>query len=174
MSKVLKEMVTDHLKLRYDGVDSACVVDVTRMDVAAVVQFRRALRDQGARVEVVKNSLARRAFRGGPLAPLGESLEGSCALVTGGSSVIEVAKALVTLKGKFEKLELKKAVLHGDAGLLTVEQLSKMKGRIELLNELAGLIAATGRRLAGAIRSPGAKIAGCLKARAEGGETAAA
>ena len=43
-------------------------------------------------VEVVKNSLASRAFRGTALEALGDALEGPCALVIGGDSAIEVAK----------------------------------------------------------------------------------
>ncbi|MCH7704661.1 MAG: hypothetical protein IIB61_06085 [Planctomycetes bacterium] len=39
-----------------------------------------------------------------------------------------------------------------------------MKGRLELLGDVAGLITSPARALAGCLGSPQAKIAGCLEA----------
>ncbi len=60
-------------------------------------------------------------------------------------------------------LELKQAVFDGDPVLLTVEQLSKMSTKSELLGEVAMLIASPGRAIAGCLGGPQARIAGCLK-----------
>ena len=97
MSKPVKDLMTEALRSRYEGVQDACVVNLTGLDVARTQRLRRELRSKSMRLEVVKNSLARRAFAGGPLEPLGKSLAGPCALVTGGDSVIDVAKALVAV-----------------------------------------------------------------------------
>lgn len=149
---------------RYADARSACVVDLTGLDVKSTEKLRRALREKSARIQVVKNSMARRALVGTVLEPLGDALEGPCALVTSEDSIIDAAKALVALTKEFATLGLKHAVYEGDPVLLTVEQLSKMHSKTELLGEVAMLIASPGRAIAGCLSSPQGKIAGCLKA----------
>jgi len=164
MSKPVKELVTQELKAKYSGVSSALVVDMTGMDVLTQEKFRKSLRAKSAKVEIVKNSLARRAWQGGPLEPLGVALEGPCAIVVGTESIIDIAKTLVEAAKEFNKLTLKKAIFEGDPDLVSVEQLSKMRGKNELLGEIAMLVSSPGRAIAGCLRSPQSKIAGCLKA----------
>ncbi len=167
MSKAVKEMIMQELRTRYAGIDSACVVDMTGMNVQQQQRLRRLLRERSARLEVVKNSLARRAFSDGPLAPLGEALQGPCALVTSKESLVEAAKALVEAAKEFETLTLKHAILEGDPELVTVEQLAKMKSRAELIGEVIMLVTSPARRLAGCLTGPPSRIAGCLKTLAE-------
>lgn len=164
MSKAVKKLVTDELRTRYEGTNSACVVELTRMSVRAQESLRARLRDKSAGLQVVKNSLARRAFEDGPLAPLGAALEGPCALVTCSESLIDVAKVLVEAAKDFKELKLKQAIFDGDPSLVSVEELSKMKGQTELIGEVGMLVSSPGRAIAGCIGSPQAKIAGCLKA----------
>ncbi len=167
MSKPLKRMLSENLRRCYEGVDSACVIDLTGLGVQRTQQIRRDLRQKSIRMQVVKNSMARLAFTDGPLGPLAAELEGPCALVTGGDSIVEVAKALVQWAREFAELSLKQAMVDGATELLTVRELSKMKSRVELIGEVAMLIASPGRAIAGCLRSPQSKIAGCLKAMAE-------
>lgn len=164
MSKAVKGMVTAELATRFEGLASACLVDLTGLDVQAQESIRRMVREKSGRLQVVKNSLARRAMAGGPLEPLGHAMDGPCAVVTTSESLIDVAKGLVEAAKEFTELTLKEAILDGDPGLLTVLQLSKMKSRAELFSEIAMLLASPGRALAGCLSSPQSKIAGCLKA----------
>jgi ribosomal protein L10 len=167
MSKAVKAMITSELRDRYAGVESACVVDLTGLNVREQEKLRGALREKQARLEVIKNAFAKRAFQGTVLEPLGAALDGPCALVTTTESPIDTAKTLVQAATEFVALQLKQAMLDGDPSLVTVEQLSKMLGRAELLGILAGLISSPGRALAAAVSSPQAKIAGCLKTMAD-------
>jgi large subunit ribosomal protein L10 len=167
MSKPLKKMLSEDLRVRYAEVDSACVVDLTGLDVLKTRQMRQDLTRKGMRMRVVKNSTARLAFTGSPLEPLARALQGPCALVTGGTSIVDVAKVLVHWSKEFPKLGLKQAIAEGDPDLLGVEQLSKMKGRREMIGEVAMLVSSPGRALAGCLASPQGKLAGCLKTLAE-------
>lgn len=167
MSKPLKNMLAGYLKDRYEGVDSACVVDLTGLDVKATEALRVKMREKNGKVEVVKNRVAKHAFADMALAPLGKALTGPCALITTDDSIIDIAKALVDFAKEQKKLTLKEAILEGDPGLISVTDLSKMKSRLEVIGEVAGLIGGPGRLLAGAISSPQSKIAGCLKAIAD-------
>jgi len=167
MSKFVKALVTEEIRSRYAEVTSACVVDLTGLDVQAQEKLRKSLRTKSATLEIVKNSLARRAFAGGALGPLGKALEGPCAVVTSRESLIEVARLLTDAAKEFKSLKLKQAILDGDPSLVTVEELSKMRGRRELLGEVAMLVGSPGRAIAGCLRSPQSKIAGCLKTLAD-------
>ena len=169
MSKPVKDMLTEYLKSKYDGVNSACVVDLTGLDVQTTEALRQRLRNKQGRMEVVRNRLARRAFVDSPLQALGEALTGPSALVIG-DSIIDLAKELVSFNKEAPKLTLKQALFEGDKELLTVELLSKMKSRIEVLGDVAALISGPGRRVAGAIAGPQGRIAGCIKAIADKGE----
>jgi large subunit ribosomal protein L10 len=167
MSKTVKDLVSREIKHRFEGVNSAFVVDLTGLDVKQQEKVRRMLGGRRARLQVVKNSLARRAFAGGALEPLGAALQGPCALVTSADSLVEAAKVLVEAVKEFANLKLKQAIYEGDPDLLTVEQLSKLKTRRDLVGEIAMLVSSPGRAVAGCLSSPQAKIAGCVKAMIE-------
>ena len=167
MSKPIKNLMTNDYQRRYGEVASACVVSVIGLDAISTNKLRGELRKRNLRLQVVKNSLARRAFGNTPLAPLCNAFEGPCALVTGSGSAIEIAKALVDVKKTYPKIELRVGILDGDPGLIDVERLSKMKGRMELLGEVASILTGPGARLAGCLAGPASRIAGCLKAMAD-------
>ncbi|UCD29208.1 MAG: 50S ribosomal protein L10 [Planctomycetota bacterium] len=164
MSKPVKDLITKEYKKVYGDIDNACVVSVIGLDAIATNKLRGELRQKNVRLQVIKNSMARRAFTGTTLEPLSNALDGPCALVTGGESVIDVAKVLVDLQKNYPQIELKMGMLDGDPDLIYVDQLAKMKNREELLAELAMLISSPARRLAGCLGSPGGLICGCLKA----------
>jgi large subunit ribosomal protein L10 len=172
MSKPVKDIITQEYEALYNEVNSACVVNVIGLDAISTNKLRNELKAKKIRMQVVRNSLARRALERAPLGPLTSALDGPCALVTGGESVIDVAKTLVGLKKAYPKLELKIGMVEGDPDLLEVERMAKLKSRIETLGEVAMLIMSPARRLAGCINAPGGKIAGCLKAIADKGEKA--
>jgi large subunit ribosomal protein L10 len=167
MSKPVKNLVMAELVKRYAGVDSACVVELTGINGVATHKLRGSLRSKGIELHVIKNRLAKRALAETKLSPVREALEGPCALATGGSSIVDVAKELVRLRKDFPTLALKKTVVEGDTSLVDVELVAKWKGKLETQGEVAMLAASPGRRLAGCIVSPGGKIAGCVKAIVE-------
>lgn len=167
MSKQLKSLVTDALRARYQGIDKACVVDVSGLNVEDIIKVRRELTSKNIRLRVVKNSLARRAFAGGPLESLGNDLAGPCALVTGGDSAIDMAREMVRLAVEFPQLGLKQGIMEGESSLIPVANLAKLMGRTELISEIAGLLGSPGRSLAGCLCSAQSRIAGCLKAMAD-------
>lgn len=174
MSKPVKDLITNEYQSRYGKLSNACVVSVIGLDAISTNKLRGELQSKKISLQVVRNSLARRAFAGTSLAPLADSLQGPCALVIGGESIIDVAKTLVELKKKYPGIELKKGLLEGDPDLLDVERLSQMKSRGDLLADVAMLIASPARRLAGCIGGPGGRLAGCFKAIADKTEGEAA
>jgi large subunit ribosomal protein L10 len=173
MSKPVKDLVTNEYKKLFGDADGACVVSVIGLDAISTNKLRGELRKKQISLKVVKNSLAKRAFGSGPLAPLGAALNGPCALVTGGGSVIDVAKTLVELKKTYPKIELRQGVLGGEADLIDLEMLAKMKSRAELAGDVAMLILSPGRNIAGCLAGPAGRLAGCLKTIADKKDEAA-
>ena len=69
MSKFVKDLITNDLRNRLDGVEDALLVDVIGLENNKNVALRQQLRKKNIHLLVVKNSLARRATEGTPLAP---------------------------------------------------------------------------------------------------------
>lgn len=176
MSKRVKDLICRELRGRYESLDSAVVVDPTGIDAITADQVRRSLRERSVRMEVVKNSLARRALVGSRLEPIRSLLTGPSALVTGGESIVEAVKALAEWGKKVGRLKLRGAVVEGQ--LLDEQgaaELALLPGKGELQGQVAGAALSAGRRLAGAMVGPARIIAGCVRAiieRAEAGSGA--
>jgi large subunit ribosomal protein L10 len=169
MSKKAKQLVTDEYSGMYQGVDNICVVDLTGLDAISTHKLRGALHQKHIHLRVVRNALFRRAFGAGPLASVAKSLTGPCATVTGGESIIDVAKELVRLHGEMEAVKLKFGMIDGDIDVLPIERLAQMKTRRELQGDIVMLVLSPWRRIAGQITSPWERVAGCLKTLAEKG-----
>ncbi|MBN1345048.1 MAG: 50S ribosomal protein L10 [Phycisphaerae bacterium] len=167
MSRKTKQLITDEYKGWYEGISSACVIDVTGLDAKSTHRLRGELRAKGMEIRVLKNSLARRAFEGAALEPLGKSLQGPCTLVHGGDSAVDVAKELVRLAREMDAIKLKVGMIDGDPELMPVKDMAQMKSRAELQGEVIMLVLSPWRRVAGQITSPWAKVAGCVKAVAD-------
>lgn len=182
MSKAVKDMLVDDLKGRLTGVGDVIVVSLGKLDAQKTTQLRQSLRKKRISLQLVKNSLARRAMEGTPLAPAFDRPEGMLAIAWGGEDVVDLAKELDRLQGvkDFDGFECRGGALDGaklDAG--DVKRVAKWPTRSEQLSILSGQISSLGGTLSGQILSAGGTLAGQLKSRVEdlekaGGEEAAA
>jgi large subunit ribosomal protein L10 len=163
-------MMSQAILGRCDGVESACVIDISGLDAIKTNRLRGELKKRRIRMQVLRNSLARRAFVGGALEPLAKSFAGPCCLVYGDAPATDIARELVRWSREFKVIKLKNGIIEGEPDLFSVEDLSRMKGKRELVAEIAMLISSPARRMASAISSSAAKIAGCLEALIERGE----
>ncbi len=168
MSKMVKELIVGELKSRYAGLDSALMVELVGCDGITTNDFRRALHSKKVKIEIVRNSLLRKAVGDGKLGPLVNRIAGPNALVTGGENVIEVAKLIEEWMPKIAGLKLRAAILEGEyIDERAVAHLSKMPTKRDLQAKIAGQVLAPGGKLAAAILSGGGGIAACVKAIAE-------
>ena len=87
-------------------------MEIRGLDSKATTAMRGNLRSKGIRVTVVKNALARRTFKGGPLAGLEKSLKGPSALLTGAESAVIVAREIVKVAEAEKKIVLKAAIFE--------------------------------------------------------------
>ena len=168
MSKYVKDLLSKELRDRYDTLDSVLWIDMTGAGGVVTNQFRADLHSRRMRAEIVRNSLFKRACGDGPLATLANALSGPSMLVTGGDSLIDVAKAIDEWGAKIPSLSLRGAVLEGEyLGEDRVGDLSKMLSKTEMQAKIASIVLSPGGNLAAAILAGGSNIAGCLKSLIE-------
>jgi ribosomal protein L10 len=176
MSKQLKNMIASEVRKRLEGVNDALLVNVIGLDSANTFNLRRELRSKNISLLVVKNSLARRATEGTPLARAFDDSEGSLAVVWGGEDFVSLAKELVALhkKPEYEKFTPKGGVMEGEK--LTAEkvtEVSKWPNRAGQISIVLGQILSPGSKLLSQINAPGGKLLSQIKKKSEEEETAA-
>lgn len=170
MSKVIKDMLVDDLKRRLQEVGEVIVVSLGTLDAQKTTTLRQTLRKKRIELQLVKNSLARRAMAGTPLAPAMENASGMLAIAWGGEDVVDLAKELDRLQGlkDFEGFECRGGALEGARlGAEDVKQVAKWPTRGEQLSILSGQISSLGGVLSSQLLSAGGAIAGQLASRAE-------
>lgn len=168
MSKKVKGFIQEELRQRYQGTDQCLVVSVRGLSGVENNELRGALLNKDIRLNVVKNSLARRAFADLGLEAASDLFDGPCAVVVGGESIVDAAKVVKEWADKLEHLAIKGALVEGqvldEQGAIA---LSKMPNRRELQGQIVACALSPGSRLAGAIGGPAGYIAGCVKALVE-------
>ncbi|MCG8587247.1 MAG: 50S ribosomal protein L10 [Pirellulales bacterium] len=170
MSKYVKDLMTNDLKQKLDGVGDVLVVNVIGMDSLSTTSLRRRLRSKNISLSVVKNSMAKRATEGTPLAPAFEGLEGSAAVVWGAEDVVSLAKEVVSIAEdkEFEGFQTVGGAMDGQPlSADEVTAVSKWPSREEMLAKLVGQILGPGAQLASQIGGPGGTLAGQIKSKGE-------
>jgi ribosomal protein L10 len=170
MSKVIKQMQMDVLKETFKDVRDMVLLSVVGLDAITENQMRLGLRKKGIRLQMVKNSLARRVF-----ADLGLQIKsewaGSTTVAWGGSSIAALSQEMEGLIKKHSKvMKAKTAVADGEE--LPFADALKLPTREEAIGQVIALALAPGARLLGALLAPGGVLAGQLKAlekKEEGG-----
>ena len=176
MSKAIKDMLVDDLKGRLTGVGDVIVVSLGKLDAQKTTQLRQSLRKKRISLQLVKNSLARRAMADTPLAPAFDEAAGMLAIAWGGEDVVDLAKELdrVSAIKDYEGLEFRGGALDG-ARLepADVKGVAKWPSRAEQLSIISGQISSMGAKLSGQILSAGGTLAGQISSRVDDLEKAA-
>jgi large subunit ribosomal protein L10 len=171
MSKYLKNLITDDIKKRLEGVSDLLLIDIAGLEANKNVELRKTLREKKIHLFLVKNSLARRATEGTSLAPAFEGVGGSAAAVWGGEDIVSLAKEITRLKAdkSYEKL-IPKGGAMGGAKLTgdDIAKVSKWPSRAEQLSLLVGQILSPGATLSAQLLGPGAKLGSQIKKKSEG------
>lgn len=166
MSKYVKNLISQEIQNRLEGVQDAIIADVIGMDSESTFKIRKLFREKDIQILVVKRSLASRAAEETPLRPLFAEKQGSVAVVWGCEDFVSLAKEIATVckADEFEKFELKSGVMDGEA--LNAEQIlevSKWPNRQEQIAMLVGQILGPGANLSAQLLGGGSTLAGQVK-----------
>lgn len=170
MSKYVKNLIAEDLRERLDGVSEALLVSVEGVGAEKNRLLRSELWAMDINLLVVKNSLARRATEGGPLAMAFTDLVGPAAIVWGGEDIIGVAKAVTNLTKdkKFAPFRSCGGVMDGRrVSAVEVDDVSKWPTRDEQLAILSAQITSIGARLASQLTATASALASQIQMQAE-------
>ena len=166
-----KVAVVNEVRERISEAEAVVITDSRGLDVPALADLRRHLREAGGEYKVYKNTLTRFAARELEL-DLDQFLVGPTALAFTGTredgspgDAVSLAKALCQYADGSNFLSIKGAVLDGQ--VLSSEEvtaLSKLGTRSELLAEIVGLLEAPMAEMAALLEAPLVEMAGLLDA----------
>jgi large subunit ribosomal protein L10 len=159
-----KVAVVDEVKGRFSAASAALLTEYRGLDVAAISQLRRALREAGGEYKIYKNTLVRFATQDLGL-EIDELLTGPTAIAFVDGDAAAVAKALRDSARTNPSLVLKGGLL-GTKSLTAdeVRALADLPSRDVLLGQVAGAMAAPLQQFAGLLQALPRNFAYGLKA----------
>ncbi|MBI1368192.1 MAG: 50S ribosomal protein L10 [Planctomycetes bacterium] len=164
MSKPVKSMIIDLYQRQFADLDGAVLIDIRGITANDTRQLRSSFAKNDVKITVVKNSLARKALTGTSLEAINELIEGPTAVVSGGESVVNVARDLIDFVKKMPNLQIKGAVMEGTVfGAKDVDRLSKFPTRVEAQAQVIQVILSPAGNIISAATSAGNNIASILK-----------
>ena len=176
MSKPVKEMIVADYRKRFEGLKNALMIDIRGVEANTNNELRIDLLQQDIQITVLKNSFAKTAFAGTDLEVFSSTLEGPSAIVCGGESAVDIARALVSWAKKIKNLELKAAILDGELfeGADGVKRLSDYPTKDEAQATVVQLVLSPAGNVIKAATSPGSNLLSIVKeieSRLEEGNT---
>jgi large subunit ribosomal protein L10 len=179
MQKSEKEQVVAELVERLRSTESLIVADYRGLTNSQLADLRARLRSSGAQLQVVKNTLTRRAAETAGTESLLALLEGPTAIafVETDGDPVAVAKALSDTAKDTKILSLRGGMLSGRSiSGDQIEELAKLPAPEVVKSQLVGVIVAPLTQLAGLLAAPIRDLVGLIDARIEqlGGDSAGA
>ena len=137
VTRVDKETELHTLEGVFQGSDAAILIEHKAINVPQVTELRSQLRKARAGYKVVKNTLAKRALKGTGFEPLTAHFEGTTAVAYTEEDPVALAKTLTTFMKNAPTLQVKAAVVQGQAiQPAQVADLANMPGKPELYARL--------------------------------------
>ncbi len=162
MNRSEKEKAIEELKESFGKVKGAVVAYYTGMTVAEMTELRAVLRADGVSFKVVKNTLARKASEGTPMACAQNLFAGPVGLALGYEDAVAVAKGITRYASKNEKLKPVAAVVEGQlVDAAELKSIAALPPRQVLLSMTAGALSAPLAKMAVAL---GATVSGLGRA----------
>jgi large subunit ribosomal protein L10 len=161
-----KQNLTQEYLSRLNASPFFIVVDYQGLKVTHLTELRKRLRQAGAEIHVVKNSVFRIAAKEAGVGDLNGNLSGQLAVVTGQKDVSAAAKVVKTYGAELNRLKMQFGYLNNqrleNADLLALADLPSIE---VLRGTLLGVLNAPAGRLVRLLNTPAAQLARVLAAR---------
>lgn len=164
-----KEVQVEQIQGVLEGANTLYLVDLTGLDCNQINILRANLREKGARMQVIKNRLAKRAAVGGPVEVLEKLFRGPTAVVYHAEEPISAAKSLVDFAGDHPALEIKGGLIDRSQVLDPegVVAVSKLPGLDETRSMLLALINGPAQKLVRLFNTPATQCVTVLQKHSE-------
>lgn len=132
-----KTQIVEGLHERFARAAIVVLTDYKGLDVAAISELRRKLRESEIEFTVAKNTLLARAAEGTDIAALKDHFKGPSAVALSYHDPVAPAKVLVQFAESNQKLEIKAGAMKGRIlDFQAIKALSKLPSREVLLGQL--------------------------------------
>lgn len=171
MTRVEKNEAIEAIKAAVTASPVLYLADTSALDAEATSNLRRECFKSGIKMQVVKNTLLRKAFESiedRDFAPLIDTLKGNTSVM-----FAEVgnapAKLIQEFRKKHDKPVLKGAYVESECyiGDDQLQALVDIKSKEELLGDIIGLLQSPIKNVIGSLQSGGGTLAGLLKSLEE-------
>lgn len=144
---------------------SAVAAEYAGLSVAQMTDLRKAARQSGVYLRVVKNTLARRALENTPFACMSEGLTGPLVLAFSEQDPGSAARVVSEFAKGNEKLKVRLVSIGGKLlAPAAIEQVAKLPTRQEALSWLAGMLQAPIIKFVRTLNEPHTKLARAVAA----------
>lgn len=166
MSRKIKNLELTALGGRFQGVRNLLFLAPSRINSGEEYNMRKSLRDKKVRLQLVKNSFARKVLKEQGIEVADKVFSGPTVLAWGPDNVKDLSKAVETVIDDFKKkhpkldvpkLAVKTAVAEGQE--VTFEQALKMPTREEAIGAVVGCLLGPASELAAMLIGPAAMVA---------------
>ncbi len=169
MKKEEKSLKIDELVQRFSENNNYYFTDASGLTVADLVSFRKLCYERGVDYKVFKNSLIKKALQrieAGADTWDREILKGFTGIIFSRENGSAPARLLIDFRKKGNKKPLLKAAFIEKelyVGDKSLDSLTKIKSKTELIGELIGLLQSPVRNVISALQSSQNKLAGIVK-----------
>lgn len=127
---IVKEASESRIKTNLKDSGTVFIIKYSGVSSPDLCSLRMTLKGASASLFVVKNSVARRAFKNSTLEPLIKNIDGPCGLVFVKDEPVAVSKALCDFTKEHEKLKLEGGALNDKIiEKKDIEQMSKLPSK---------------------------------------------
>lgn len=167
MDRAQKQEAIETLKGVFDGSSTVVVTHYMGLTVAEMTDLRGRLRQQGAQLKVVKNTLVQKALNGS-VGEAGDALFKGPVAIAYGSDPISAAK----VAAQYAKENDKFSIVGGLMGQQVLDQksvtaLASLPSLDQLRGKIIGLLQAPATKIAGVLQAPAGQLARVFGAYAQ-------
>ena len=174
LAKHEKERIVDEVKQVVATASTLVVSDARGLKVSELSQIRKEANERGVHIQVIKNSLAKLAFKGSDFDCTQEILTGPSLFAFSFDEPGAAAKLLKSYAKNFDDLEIKALVVEGqllDGGQIDI--LAKLPSRDEAYGLIANVLQAPVSKFATLLNEVPSKLARVLTAVRDSKEASA-
>ncbi|MFC6175679.1 50S ribosomal protein L10 [Companilactobacillus huachuanensis] len=149
-----KQAQVDEIAKQLTGAKSVIVVDYLGLTVEQATEMRAELREQGATMQVIKNTILRRAAEQAGVEGLEEFFVGPTAIAYSETDPVGPAKVAAKFAKDVEAVEIKGGIIEGKAATLEqIQELATLPDRDGLLSMLVSVLQAPVRDFAMVVKA---------------------